>query len=436
MVTTRRLVPARRAAFDRVYLAPLPCAGHAVTVRSIRFSDYRRWREIRLRDQKLIEPYWTSSPLSWADRHSDAQWVRECLHQKYAARRRQILPLAIEIDGEFAGECSLYCGDGDGESPSAEIGIWLDSLSARHGIGVLAGAMVTDYGMKELGLHRVSAPICVDNHPAAHSAERGGMVREATMMRCLDVGGQHKDHELWAVTADQAPPDGYTAAVMRDMGADPSNEPTPLQGRPALRERLHHTLRDLPNVARAAVTAARFSVGAPRRIMHDHPNMHVPAQLGPVDIPTVSPTGDAAVRRIRLVDALSTHEPSYVGRRLKQSLVFDFELDGQRAGRLELCHLDSYHRTAELRALIDWAAADVDSAASACKLLSEYAFGDLKLVRLYATVPACGDRSTELMMQQAGMSKEGTMSGAGVDSGGEFVDLDLWAKTSDGSRVH
>lgn len=77
----RRIHLARRAPALR--LGPVVVAGQEVALRSPRLSDAAAWREIRLRDQRLIEPYWVSSALSWPERHTEAIWVDECSsHEK------------------------------------------------------------------------------------------------------------------------------------------------------------------------------------------------------------------------------------------------------------------------------------------------------------------------------------------------------------------
>ncbi|WP_312033874.1 MULTISPECIES: GNAT family protein [unclassified Rhodococcus (in: high G+C Gram-positive bacteria)] len=171
-----------------------------MALRSPRLSDATAWREIRLRDQHLIEPYWVSSALSWPERHTETIWVDECLQSRKAARAGLSLPLVVEVDGRFAGQCNLERIDM--RTKTAELGIWLDAQVTGRGVCAVVGALLADYAIDTLGLRRVTAPICVDNAPAAKRAQRMGMRREGTIASFLDVGGHRRDHDMWAITSD------------------------------------------------------------------------------------------------------------------------------------------------------------------------------------------------------------------------------------------
>ncbi|QYB03080.1 GNAT family N-acetyltransferase [Rhodococcus sp. USK10] len=194
----RRIHLARRAPALR--LGPVVVAGQEVALRSPRLSDAPAWREIRLRDQRLIEPYWVSSALSWPERHTEATWVDECLQSRKAARAGSALPLVVEIDGRFAGQCNLERIDV--RTKTAELGIWLDARVTGKGVCAGVGVLLAEYAISTLGLRRVTAPICVDNAAAAKRAERMGLRREGTMASFLDVGGRRRDHDLWAITPE------------------------------------------------------------------------------------------------------------------------------------------------------------------------------------------------------------------------------------------
>lgn len=181
-------------------LGPIGVAGHQVALRSPRLSDATAWREIRLRDQRLIEPYWVSSTLSWPERHTETMWVDECLQSRKSARAGLALPLVVEVDGRFAGQCNLERIDV--RTKTAELGIWLDAQVTGRGVCSVVGVLLADYAIDTLGLRRVTAPICVDNAPAAKRAQRMGMRREGTIAGFLDVGGHRRDHDMWAITSD------------------------------------------------------------------------------------------------------------------------------------------------------------------------------------------------------------------------------------------
>lgn len=192
----------RGSARRRVRLGPVLVAGQLVTLRETRLADFPHWREIRLRDREFIEPYWYTSALTWEERHSRAWWIRERLRQGRARLTGRALSLSVLVNGEFAGQCQL--APIDLAQRTAELGLWMDGRRAGHGVGTVAGALATDHAFGELGLHRVTAPVCVGNRRARQAVIRGGMSLEATMIRAVDVNGARKDHELWAVRAGDA----------------------------------------------------------------------------------------------------------------------------------------------------------------------------------------------------------------------------------------
>ncbi|MFC9898364.1 GNAT family N-acetyltransferase [Nocardia sp. NPDC127579] len=198
--------------------------GASVVLRPPRIGDFAEWRCIRLRDQRLIEPFWTSSPLSWPERHTGKLWVREVFDARSDARTGRRLGAVIEVDGRFAGQIEL----GSLSAGTGELGIWVDATLARHGVGGLAVAMMLDFGFQVAGLHRITAPISPANHGTSAGAAALGLRREARMARYFDAGGQRRDHDLWAILASDLPAGGATEGwLTRHTEGAPMPQGTP-----------------------------------------------------------------------------------------------------------------------------------------------------------------------------------------------------------------
>jgi RimJ/RimL family protein N-acetyltransferase len=196
----RKQIRSLRGSALHVRLGPVRHGQCTVVLRPPRLADAPIWRAVRLRDQQLIEPFWLSSTQSWTERHTDAAWAEEVLRARQEARAGRALSLVVEVDGKFAGQLALERIDSSIQN--AEIGVWIDSNLAGRGIILAAGNLLGQYAFGVLGLRRVSAPICVDNLPALRAVKLFGMCREGTMISFLDVGGQRKDHDLWAITSE------------------------------------------------------------------------------------------------------------------------------------------------------------------------------------------------------------------------------------------
>lgn len=194
-------------------LGPVQVRGHTALLRSPRFSDAPQWREVRLREQKRLEPWWVTSDLTWEQRHTEAAWISSLLQARQAAKAGLALPLVVEIDGRLAGQFNLERIEP--HTGNAELGIWLDSrVLARASVAAVAAAILFDYAIFELGLYRLSAPIADGNRAAVWGAQRFGLAHEGLMTGFLDVGGTRTDHHLWALTAERMPTGGMVQKML------------------------------------------------------------------------------------------------------------------------------------------------------------------------------------------------------------------------------
>ncbi|QIS03621.1 GNAT family N-acetyltransferase [Nocardia brasiliensis] len=432
----------RPKSLARSRLGPVPLRAGTVVLRPPRLADYPLWRHIRLRDRRHIEPFWYSSALDWDARHSAAHWVRECLMIRAEARAGRRLATVIEVDGRFAGQIEL--GTIDPATGTAEMGIWVDATVARHGIGGLAAAMLLDHGFTRLGLRRVTAPISPANLAAAHGAAGVGFRREALMGRYFDVGGARRDHELWAVTVADRPPDGFAGHwLARHDRPDAAALPEPVDPVPLA----------VPKLA-MVLAGARFYAG---RAVHlfDPLGTPPPIRLADPDHPEVvirtrRPTDwrgwRAARARGRTVldpDAASA-EPAWAaqhtwsrwlreylrtraGLRAPGGLVLAVEVDGVYAGEARLFDRDMFDRNARMFVWVD-PAHPAHVRVAATRALLTLAFGPLGLCRVATTI-APGDRAAAEIAARVGMAHEGRLR-CSVDATGRRADHDLWAITT------
>ncbi|MCU1645520.1 MAG: family N-acetyltransferase [Nocardia sp.] len=422
----------------RVRLGPAHLHGSTVVLRPPRFTDFTMWRQLRLRDQAFIEPFWHTSPLAWEQRHTETLWVRECLEAATAARIGKRLATVIEIDGRFAGQVEI--GGIDHRSRQGEMGIWIDSELARHGFGGVAVASILDFGFEVLGLERITAPISPGNRAATQGAAQIWFTREARMVLHFDVGGTRTDHDLWAMTRADIPPKGFTETwiewvLASRSGPVPPGDPTP--------ERM-------PAAATIALVSARYRAGqlwrSVRRLWPaDALTLPVPGVDGTV-LRTLRPADGAAWRAARRnAVAAGSEFPSSsgylgwwrefirgtAGVRAPNGLLLVIDVDGGYAGEARLLDLDLFDRRARIQVWADPARADDDARSAALRALLDYAFHDLGLFRV-ATEVESGDTASAAVTARAGLLKEGTMRGF-VGRSGHRTDHDLWAVTTGGA---
>ncbi|MEV5833166.1 GNAT family protein [Nocardia sp. NPDC052112] len=428
-----------------IRLGPMTLHGATVVLRPPRVDDYAQWRRIRLRDQRGIEPFWSSSPLDWAARHTGKLWVRECLNARAEARAGRRLSLVIEVDGRLAGQIELVSIES--ATGSAEMGIWVDAEVARHGIGGLASAMVLDFGFGPAGLQRITAPISPANIATARGAALMGFQREAMMTRYFDVGGARRDHELWAITNAAMPPKGF---ARRWIDSHSTHHPeTPRPARP-------DTGTATP-LSRTTVLAAvaRYCAG---RALHRLDPLRAPpaARLIDPDDPRVvlrsrhlldrsrwrvarirnraaldpDPSAPAAVwaRRHGPVGWLREFCCARAGLRSTRGLVLVVEVDGDYAGECRLFDLDMFDRNARMFVWTDPAVGGERVRIAATRLLLDHAFTALGLCRVATAIEPCDVGSADIAAR-VGMVREGRMR-CFVGATGRRADHDLWAVTT------
>lgn len=185
-------------------LGPVHLPFGAVRLRPLRRRDGAPWQQIRLRDELLIAPWDASSRLSWADRHNYHMWVAHRSVLARSARRGEVLPFAITVDGRFVGQVTVG-GIQRGALNSGWVGYWVDSSVSRHGIASSAVALAVGHALGPVGLHRIEATISPENYASLGVVRHLGFRQEGYLVRYLDVGGKWRDHLLFAITAEDIP---------------------------------------------------------------------------------------------------------------------------------------------------------------------------------------------------------------------------------------
>ncbi|MBX4169037.1 GNAT family N-acetyltransferase [Rhodococcus sp. DMU2021] len=395
-------------------LAAVARSGEVVRLRPPRFSDHREWRRIRLRDRAIIEPFWATSPLSWEARHTQDEWVQECLHLRSCRRSRGFV---IEVDGRFAGQVNLF--GIDHVSRSAELGIWMDSAVGGRVIGHLAISILMDHAFTALGLYRLTAPICVDNLPAARGADRLGFVREATMKKSFAAGGRRKNHILFAMTADRVPGEGLTA-----QWSDPS---VPLV--------LPVCSVDRRISPRSLAIGCRYVLGTAKRLAPGRASLQAAsAHVGGLILRPVHALSPPLLRRhCGEEDAVleGMWQPSSpLAGWSGHAFGYRVEKDGRHLGTVGFEPIDLVRHDATLR--VDATGDDSHRALlQAAGWLLDRAFGVLNIERVQTGVDSCNAVAAGFA-KALGLTLEGRMRGI-TTRDERLRDLDLWAKVADGS---
>lgn len=159
-----------------------------LTLRPYRMDDFHAWLRLHRQPQ-------TTSYLQWPE--SDLGAIREHLR----ARTRQtrlwqtddFLALAIEVDGEFAGEVSLHLRSVRAGTRMVEAGWVLDRKFTGRGLATEAAAALLDFAFGTVEAKIAIAVIDPENVGSIAVAERLGFQQAST------GDGEH----TYALLADQ-----------------------------------------------------------------------------------------------------------------------------------------------------------------------------------------------------------------------------------------
>jgi ribosomal-protein-alanine N-acetyltransferase len=90
-----------------------------------------------------------------------------------------------------------------GSFQSAYLGYYALAPHAGKGMMSLGLGLVLDRAFGELGLHRVEANIQPKNRRSIELVKRAGFRCEGLSPRYLKIAGRWRDHERWAITAEE-----------------------------------------------------------------------------------------------------------------------------------------------------------------------------------------------------------------------------------------
>jgi [ribosomal protein S5]-alanine N-acetyltransferase len=85
---------------------------------------------------------------------------------------------------------------------SAYLGYWVGAPYARCGYMTEGIRHLLRFAFAELRLHRLEANIQPGNHASLALVKRAGFRREGFSPRYLKIGGRWRDHERWAILAE------------------------------------------------------------------------------------------------------------------------------------------------------------------------------------------------------------------------------------------
>lgn len=172
--------------------------GPRVLLRYPTLGDQRVYCDTRIASRRFHSPWEPRSPKG-SDPYGPAAFLELLRTSRTETTER--LFLCRRSDGVLVG----YFGISSitrGPLQSAYLGYWVAEQHARQGYMHEGIELVLRHVFETLGLHRLEANIQPQNSPSIRLVERAGFGREGYSPRYLKIDGQWRDHERWAILAD------------------------------------------------------------------------------------------------------------------------------------------------------------------------------------------------------------------------------------------
>lgn len=200
-------------------LTEVDSSGARIELRPIRMRDRRAWAEVRTRNEAWLRPWdATVPPVSNGFSEVPPTFATMVRRLSREAREGRMLPWAIEVDGQFAGQLTVG-GIAYGSLRGAYIGYWIDQRFAGRGIVPTTVAMALDYCFEVARLHRIEINIRPENAASLRVVEKLGFRPEGLRLRYLHIDGGWRDHLTFALCSDEVP--GGLLARLRAGQATP-----------------------------------------------------------------------------------------------------------------------------------------------------------------------------------------------------------------------
>jgi [ribosomal protein S5]-alanine N-acetyltransferase len=152
---------------------------------------------------------WSAAPAPGEDPASLTSVSRSVLRHRREWKQGQTYVLLVfrrEDESVIIGRVALG-GVLRGVFQNAYLGYWIDADYQGRGLMTEAVRAATSFAFTAGGLHRVQAAVMPRNGASQRVLEKAGYRREGVAHRYLCINAKWEDHVLFAVTAEEWPPD-------------------------------------------------------------------------------------------------------------------------------------------------------------------------------------------------------------------------------------
>jgi ribosomal-protein-alanine N-acetyltransferase len=177
--------------------------GGSVYLRYPQSGDFSQWSEVRGTSKDFLSPW---EPTWAADELTRAAFRRRLRRYESEIRNDMAYPFFVfrNADHALVGGCTLSNVRRD-VCQSASLGYWIGESYARQGYTLAAVNNIVPFVFETLGLHRLEAACIPDNEPSNRLLRKLGFREEGRARGYLQIGGEWRDHILFALLKDDWP---------------------------------------------------------------------------------------------------------------------------------------------------------------------------------------------------------------------------------------
>jgi ribosomal-protein-alanine N-acetyltransferase len=179
-----------------------PTGSGQLELRELRRRDAAAWREVRGRNIAWLGPWEATVPPE--SEEQVPTFLQMVGRFRAEARAGRTLAWAVTLDGALVGQVTAG-GITLGSLRSTTIGYWIDQRVAGRGLTPLAVAMACDHCFRVLRLHRIEIVVRPENHASLRVVDKLGFRPEGRRPGYLHIDGAWRDHEVFALHAEEAP---------------------------------------------------------------------------------------------------------------------------------------------------------------------------------------------------------------------------------------
>jgi ribosomal-protein-alanine N-acetyltransferase len=174
--------------------------GDLVVLRPLVRSDADAFSRVRRENQVWLSRWEATSPdRKGMSRPSAFRQIVKRLDRE--AREGRMLPFAIVVGDCLIGQINVS-NITYGSFRSCSVGYWVSESYAGRAITPTALALVGDYVINELGLHRVEVNIRPENAASLAVVRKLGFRNEGIRRHFLHIDGAWRDHRSFALTTE------------------------------------------------------------------------------------------------------------------------------------------------------------------------------------------------------------------------------------------